>query len=211
LINPEFLSHEEIRQKAEEFRNQFIDSQVTIPVQIEEVFEIKLGIQPRLVAKLLNLTGIDGFLTKDCKQIYIDERIFNESFTDRRAHGRLRFTYAHEIGHLTLHKDIIDNAKFNSEEEWRSFRMGISEFDISRVEYQANEFAGRLLVPKTCLIEEVEKNKDKIRLFKEKFPQYDEDELIDTISRIICERFDLNSSVVSIRIKREEIFEELGL
>ena len=60
---------------------------------------------------------MDGFLTKDLKYIFIDEDIYY----DQRNENRLRFTFAHEIGHLVLHKKEIQNFEFRTEEDWIMF------------------------------------------------------------------------------------------
>jgi hypothetical protein len=85
------------------------------------------------------------------------------------------------------------------------------EDDLSWFEQQAYEFAGRLLVPKNKLIEELDKNKDKIEKFKSLAKYIDEDLLIRGISNIICMRFCVSDVVIDKRIKKEKILKELNL
>jgi Zn-dependent peptidase ImmA (M78 family) len=71
--------------------------------------------------------------------------------------NRLRFSIAHEIGHLILHGEIFKNLDFDSPEEWISNYSEIPEKTYSSIEYHAYEFAGRLLVPREALIKEIGK------------------------------------------------------
>ncbi len=55
------------------------------------------------------------FFSKDLNNIIID----HDFYMDQRFENRLRFTYAHEVGHLILHKDEIQQCQFRT-----SRRMG---------------------------------------------------------------------------------------
>jgi Zn-dependent peptidase ImmA (M78 family) len=101
---------------------------------------------------------MDGFITKDLKSIYVDEDLY----MDDRYYKRVRFTIAHEIGHYVLHRGAIENQKFEGEEDWVKFRMNIDERELSWFEFQASEFAGRLLVPVDALVEEFVKARQEI-------------------------------------------------
>jgi Zn-dependent peptidase ImmA (M78 family) len=59
--------------------------------------------------------------------------------------NRARFTLAHEVGHIVLHKDFIDAQNFKEEAEWRTFVLN----DLHRdpMEVQANIFAAYFLMP----------------------------------------------------------------
>lgn len=196
---------EDIWDRVEEFRNEYINPTDTVPVPIEEVLEIIIQIEPIPIAQLEKQTGVDGFLSKDFTQIYIDEYVYN----DQRMLKRLRFTYAHELAHLVLHRSFIDNIEISSEQEWIDFRTGLSENDLSRFEFQAYEFAGRLLVPKKKLIEQLENKRPEIEKFIETFKPYSHEELISAVSRVICDIFVVSEGVISRRIVKEDIWDEL--
>jgi len=66
------------------------------------------------------------------------------------------------------------------------------------------EFAGRLLVPKEKLIEEIQKHQIKIDEYKSIFGE-GEEELIDAISRLTCDRFRVSPIVVQKRIRKEKL------
>lgn len=207
---PKFIHNDEIRQIADSTREKYSDGD-ELPVIMEDIIEIKLNIDIVPIAELSSRYGIDGFITGNFKEIYVDENNYYEADNNSISRGRLRFTYAHELGHLILHKEFVEELNFDSEEDWKKYRLGLSDDNVSRFEYQAHEFAGRFLVPKKHLRQKVEENRDKIKKYKALSSNYDETELIDYISRDICEGFDVNPTVIAIRISKEKIFEELGL
>ncbi|MEA3392071.1 MAG: ImmA/IrrE family metallo-endopeptidase [Candidatus Marinimicrobia bacterium] len=143
------LSNKEIREKADNFREEYASN--ILPVPIIDILEIDLKIDIYLIHGMLSEIDIDGFLSKDLSRIYIDRKIYE----DDRYINRLRFTFAHEIGHFVLHKDIIESCKFRNGEEWKQFRNDFREDTLSIIEQQAYEFAGRLLVPKNKLIKRI--------------------------------------------------------
>jgi Zn-dependent peptidase ImmA (M78 family) len=65
---------------------------------------------------------------------------------------RQRFTMAHELGHYMLHKG--KNTAFADTTFFRSD-------DMSSIEYQANEFAARLLMPENALRKLIDEDKVK--------------------------------------------------
>ena len=87
----------------------------------------------------------------------------------------------------------------------------MSEDDLFWFEQQAYEFAGRLLVPKKRLIEELENQRSKIDQFRALAESDDEELLIRAVSRIICDKFEVSDSVIFKRIKYEKIWQELKI
>jgi len=77
------------------------------------------------------------------KTILLDKR----AFMSPRMEYRLRFSVAHEIGHLVLHRDIYAGLQHATAAEWFDFISAIPDVEYGWVEWQAYEFAGRLLVP----------------------------------------------------------------
>lgn len=86
----------------------------------------------------------------------------------------------------------------------------MKEEDNSWFERQANEFAGRFLVPKQRLIEELEKNREKIQLYRELSGNNNDDKLKDAISKVICDVFCVSSQVIYRRINAEKVWDQLG-
>lgn len=200
FLHPPRLKWEFIRQKAEDFRRNYVHPVDFIPVPIIEIAELMLGIQPIPVAGLKKRIDIDGFLTKDLKYICIDLDVY----MDERQVNRLRFTYAHEIGHLILHEKEIRQCDFRTPEDWIHFHEDFLNDDLNWFEQQAYEFAGRLLVPRDELIREIQKYKDKIDEYRSIIGE-GEDELTEAISRLICDRFKVSSTVIQKRIRKENV------
>ncbi len=66
------------------------------------------------------------------------------------------------------------------------------------------EFAGRLLVLKEKLLEEIRKHQKKIYEFRA-IVEEGEEELLEAISRLRCDRFKVSGIVVQKRIRKEKI------
>jgi len=72
-----------------------------------------LSIEP--IHSLLDDLDVDAFLKLDLSGIVVDY----DCFMQERFQNRIRFSFAHEIGHFVLHKDIYKKIPFTSPEEWK--------------------------------------------------------------------------------------------
>jgi len=144
------LDYEQIYQEAEKFLKNYHPER-TLPIPIHEIIDIKLGmhIVPRFM--LEKRIGLVGFLSNDLSTINVDENVHDYQ------EPRFRFTLAHEIGHLILHKDMYKELSFSSQEKWKSIQMGMKDEIRQWFEWQANCFAGLVLVPRNELIDHVSK------------------------------------------------------
>jgi len=201
FLQPPRLTWDFIREKTEEFRNNYVKPSVRVPVPIVEIVEADLKIEPIPIEGLLEKIDIDGFLTRDLKCICIDNRIYS----DKRQENRLCFTFAHEVGHLILHSKEIQQCDFRTPEDWLHFREDFLEDDLNWFEQHAYEFAGRLLVPKDALKNELDYLQEKVNQFRTRFVNMDE-ELIDMVSRIICRKFKVSPGVIQRRIRKEKLW-----
>ncbi|HAV42167.1 MAG TPA: hypothetical protein DCW97_07200 [Acidobacteria bacterium] len=198
-ITPPWLSFDYIRQQADNFRQQYVKPPDLVPVPMEDVVELDLKFQIIPIIGLQDRIDVDGFLTNNLKAICVDYNVY----TDERWSSRLRFTLAHEVGHLVLHKEQIQQCRFRTPEDWIHFREDFTEDDLNWFEAQAYEFAGRLLVPKEELEQQIRSRSDEIRTFKERFP--DSPDLNEAISRVICGHFGVSDQVICRRIAKEKI------
>lgn len=199
FIEPPRLTQFSIHGMAEDFRRRFVEPPDLIPVPIIEIVETKIRIEPYPIRGLIDV-DIDGFLTSDLKNICIDLDIYQNP----RNESRLRFTYAHEIGHWMMHKKEIQACAFRNPEDWIHFREDFLEDDLNWFEHHAYEFAGRLLVPRESLINEIDALGDKIRRFRT-MAKGDEEGLIDAVSRVICRKYKVSHAVIAKRIRNERI------
>ena len=145
-----FIEKQQIEDAAEEFRTTYWKDQ-KYPIDIEIIVEIYLGIDIIPVKNLQNNNEIDAFISKDFQSITIDSDIY---YLDSSVNRR-RFSLAHEVGHIMLHKELYKSVSFDNADEWIDFIESIPEDQYAFIEYHAYEFAGRLLVPRTLLIESI--------------------------------------------------------
>ena len=200
-----FLSKTDIDAKADNFRNVYWKNK-EVPVNVEDIIEkeLKLTIIPE---NGINdaIEGVNAYISKDFKKITVE---YNQYMNDETG-NRLRFSFAHELGHLVLHKDIYSEFNFNDIDEYKNLIENIPEEQYDFIEYQANEFAGRLIVPLNKLKEEISKYKEDIKEYVKAFPDKPENRdsnyLLERISSIICHVFGVPRIVIEIRINREKI------
>ncbi|MFZ2399103.1 MAG: ImmA/IrrE family metallo-endopeptidase [Smithella sp.] len=139
----------------------------------------------------------------DLTAIVVDYDFYmNEKFATR-----LRFSFAHELGHFFLHKEIFANFNIRTIEDWKNFILNISDYEYSSFEWQANEFAGRLLVPNLGLVLAIEQAADIIK--ENKLIDYlesDPDAVLSRISPTICKPFGVSEDVIKRRVEREGLW-----
>ncbi|MGB8952540.1 MAG: ImmA/IrrE family metallo-endopeptidase [Candidatus Aminicenantales bacterium] len=203
FVHPPHLKFAFIREKADEFRQCYVKPPDLLPVPIVEIVELQLGIHPIPIIGLKERIDLDGFLTKDLNHICIDYNVY----MDEKQENRLRFTYAHEVGHYVLHKNEIQECDFRTPEDWIHFHEDFLEDDLNWFEQHAYEFAGRLLVPRDSLINEMRDLYLRIQKFR-KMAGDDEENLIQAASRIICKKFQVSPEVISRRIRIEKVWQD---
>src|SRR3990172_1395051 len=138
-------SYEDLRKKADEFLRTY-NPTGAIPVPIEEIVEFEFGINIVPVLGLQRQLEVEGFTSSDLKNIYVDEYVYTDYL------NRYRFTLAHEIGHIVLHRSLYDAHKFKSIHGWKEFINSMTEEEHSWLEYQGYAFAGLILVPNRNLV-----------------------------------------------------------
>jgi len=149
-IQVPFIDREEIKNRADGFRALWWGE--SLPVKIETIIEVKLKMRIIPTPNLRQLC--DAVMSINNRCIYID----NDTFLDDRQRNRLRFSFAHELGHYVLHKDIYRQIRiFNVYEFPQSILEQLSSEQHSSLEFQANKFASYLLIPRERLRVEKEK------------------------------------------------------
>jgi len=137
-----FLQDSELRRRAASFLREH-GAADCIPVPIEEIVEFRLGLNIVPAPLLSSSRGINGYLSADRSAIYVDEHLF------RNVETRYLFTVAHEVAHLVLHQHVYKS--FASDSEWREFHARLAQQDLKSAEYQADCFAGLILMPEATL------------------------------------------------------------
>ena len=192
-----------IRQRADKYRSHHWDG--NFPIDIEKIIEFELNIEIIPEHGLYSTFHTNAYLSVDCKQIRIDFQHYWNPQTRRP----MRFSLAHEIGHLVLHSDIIPTIRPTTVEDWKNMRMTIPDKEYDFLELHAYEFAGRFLVPKEKLITEVRRHCDDIKKIYDAYPDIGDDAVISGVANKVCKFFDVSHNVISRRIKFEKIWEEI--
>ncbi|MDD8017221.1 MAG: ImmA/IrrE family metallo-endopeptidase [Bacteroidota bacterium] len=193
-ISIAFLSVEEIRRRADEFREHYWGTKLPIDVELIAERNLKLFIIP--VPDLRYQAQTEVFLSGDLKEIVYDPG---------RSDVRIRFSIAHEIGHFILHKDIVSTLRPSSYEDWKEIQQTIPDGFWGRAEYQAREFAGRLLVPRTLLIDELKALRPLIERAKDAVPDLELPVIKEFVSPKLAKRFFVSDEVIVRRIEAENI------
>jgi Zn-dependent peptidase ImmA (M78 family) len=192
-------SKQEIWECADKFRDKY--SAGKIPVDIDAILDFDLKIRIHERKGLYKELNINAFLSNDTKEIFVDE---DDYFDDGKSHF-MRYTLAHEIGHLELHKDYLPTLRAKTVKDWIEIKSMLPESQYRVLEYQAYEFAGRLLVPPKLLKEKIKEESKNIELIIEQAPDLPISDIEEHLSSKICKHFGVSSKVILKRIENEEI------
>lgn len=143
-----YISDVDIEEYAKRFRKKYWGN--IIPINIENIIEEKLAIEIIPIPGLKNQINTDAFISSDWKSVYVD----NEKYLEDSYYNRLRFSIAHEIGHLVLHRKLYNKLKIKDTADFSKFLKDISGKQYGYIETQANKFANYFLVPRKILIKE---------------------------------------------------------
>ncbi|MCX7013101.1 MAG: ImmA/IrrE family metallo-endopeptidase [Candidatus Sumerlaeota bacterium] len=197
------LTQNVIRAKADQFRLDYwrLDK---IPVDIDLAIE-RYGLDIAPLPGLRALCAQEACVSMDCSTIWVDYTPANNLAQD----FRLRFSLAHELGHLLLHREILEwipQSGVQSVLEWaKRIREVSADLYSSRLEKDADEFAGRLLVPRNDLERETRKvldatpNQQYLRSFRA-------DPVREHLARKIHRAFQVNVPVIETRLRIEEVY-----
>ena len=174
-----------------------------LPVDVEHIVESKLKLYIDPEHDLMQKTDMEAYLRSDLAGIAVDY----DHYMDEKFANRMRFSFAHELGHFFLHKDMYASFKFESAEEWKEILQGMPDVEYRSFEYQANEFAGRLLVPREDLIHEIEKSVETLK--RNNMLEYLKGDPYAVLSRIspqLAKPFGVSTDVIETRVKREDLW-----
>lgn len=189
-----FLKNEEIWKRADEFRRKYWGDRV--PVDIELIAERNLDLLMIPVPNLRSQADTEAYLSGDLKKI-----VYDPDTPD----VRIRFSVAHEIGHFVLHSEIIKKLRTSSPEEWKEMQRRLPEAIWGRAEYQAREFAGRVLVPHENLVKSLKELEDVIQKAKKLVPDLEAAVLKELVSPKIAKKFFVSDEVIVRRMDAEGI------
>lgn len=190
-ITVPFIGNSYIKNKADEFRLKFWGKD--IPVEIEEIVEIKLKIKIIPIPDLMSQCGVDAQITSDFTAIYVDQKNYENDT------NRFRFSLAHEIGHYVLHEKFYKGLKISNFADVIAFMDEIDAEEYSHLEVQANKFGNYLLLPRkelsiirNTVLEEIRK--------KHNIKNIDEKTLNSYLAGYISPRFMVSSGAIEIAL-----------
>lgn len=153
FLKPEFIESEALGLLYEYEKN--IDPISAPPVPVAEIFESHLGFSLQF-SDLRKKYGDDKVLAEIyilSKKVIVDESLEPEEHP--QAEGRFNFTLAHEIGHWILHRhNVIAVADIPDLFGVTPPPVICRDFSKEPHEWQADEFAAYLLMPKEFVLEE---------------------------------------------------------
>jgi hypothetical protein len=196
-----YIPKERIWQEADTLRAKHPSGRC-LPVQVLDLAEFDLGLSLIPVDGLREQLDIEALLIGDLSSILVDKR----AFMNPRLEYRLRFSVAHEIGHLVLHQDIYTGFKHGTAKEWFDYISAIPDVEYGWVEWQAYEFAGRLLVPPEPLRERFEWAIQTGRDAGYSDWLAADEAALDYIATRIAPKFDVSAEVIAKRLRAEKLW-----
>lgn len=180
------------------------------PVPVEEIIEAHLGLTFDFadLPRMLNVPNVLGGTWFRSREVKIDESLDPDVFPDRL--GRYRFTVAHEIGHWEMHRH-----RYLSAEGQAAMFAGADNpvicrsNDRSQLEWQADRFAGYLLMPKDMVFaqwEAMHGNRlpyiaiDEIEDLKARWGLADDDRPTVDVARQMALVFEVSAQAMQIRL-----------
>jgi len=192
---PNILSYDDLREAAAAFSRRHWP-QGTIPVDIEHMVDVGLGVDIVPVDGLYQAVDVGGFLSSDGSAIFVDRAAYE--------HVKLyhyRFTLAHEIAHRELHGHLLAEAVYETPQDWYAFQDTIPEEDRRWYEWQANSFAGLVLVPPDALSSKVGEAVGLLRGSGVADPDLGEEATRSYLAEWVGRRFEVSADVILRRGK----------
>jgi hypothetical protein len=192
-------------ESVEAFRRQHLAGQGgQLPVDVFSLVELQLRLDVIPFDDLSAKFQVDAALTPDFTGIYVDAESY--ILWERGPvwkQNRLRFTVAHELGHWELHRNYAAGLKFASFEDFaRHFKAD----DPNRywLERDANEFAGRLLVPVDRLREHFDRFAAQISSIMPNWLR--SEDLRDKFAETVAPKFGVHQQTILTRLDRESLW-----
>lgn len=203
-----YLSYEQIAEQAINFLKR-LKYEGIIPVPIEKIIDRNLEINIVPIPNLFGAFGINAITSSDLKTIYVDEYLYTN--LDRAY----RFTLAHELGHIVLHRDFYRSIKIRGLGDWKKFITEVEEREYQFLELQANNFGGLLLVPQKKLKEHFELQLKWLMRSSilNRFDVLDRNDCVDLTLKILAEKlsdvFEVSPQVIRIRMDKSNLVKKI--
>ena len=202
-----WIDKEALWQRVEEIRSQYWP-EGSVPVDTETIVEIRLRLLPDPVHGLLSQLDMAAYLNVDRSGIVVDY----DCYMNTKFANRMRFSFAHELGHYFLHSDIYAQLAISSPQDWKEFTTSVPASEYANFEWQANEFAGRLLVPYDTLKNELGKLYEMIQKDSDlrDYLHRDQDVVLSRIAPTLRKKFGVSEAVIETRVRRDGLWPPAG-
>lgn len=191
--------------KIEELRGQYelLEEQQT-PIDVFTFFEVDLRLDPLPFDDFTAKYRVEAAITADFSGLYMDAEQYSlmEPGPEWKL-NRLRFTIAHELARFFLHRDLPQAENFSSLPNFARWTANYGGRKYT-AEQEANEFAGRLLVPDTRLLSLFEDFAPEAEKLVPNFMQ--SGPLRDKFADKVAPRFGVNAQVIAVRLDRDGIW-----
>lgn len=201
------MTNNQIWEKAEKLRARHEALRADkIPLDLISFVELDLRLDLIPYDHLKVDFGADAAILADFSGLYIDGEIFEWIDLVRGAQlNRLRFSLAHELGHLFLHREPFESATLQTNEHFLDW---LNEHNGRKYEFEreANEFAGRLLVPVGVLKDCFEKMPPAMDRKYGRHVWVSNTEIRSQTAELIAPRFGVHPIAIETRFDREGIW-----
>ncbi|MBI3986561.1 MAG: ImmA/IrrE family metallo-endopeptidase [Lentisphaerae bacterium] len=203
-MNVSFLDNETIWRTADDFRlSKDLAGHDLPPIDVFYIADVILRFDVIDIPDLQADLRMDAAIVPGQKTVYVDrDAIQGWERQDRWIEKRLRFSVAHELGHFLLHREYQEDIRFAHFDEFK--RWILEHRRNNRLEDQADEFAGRFLVPPDILREEYDRFQKKMAAADPSW--YDVEGMRSHVAKKIASRFGVNHQVIETRFAREGLW-----
>jgi Zn-dependent peptidase ImmA (M78 family) len=200
-IKVKFRDDETIRRAADEFRNSAELRGFDVPpIDVIYIAEVILKLDVIGLPDLFADQHKDAGLLADLSGFYVDEDAYMAwDKKNQWVEKRLRFSFAHELAHYVLHREEIIAGRPDSTQDFITWATEQNKHNSA--EYQANEFAGRFLVPLDILQREYDTQCQKLSATGTHWREIEG--MREYLAKQIAPRFGVTHKVIEVRFDRE--------
>jgi hypothetical protein len=194
------------RAAAEEFRAMYLTGKPYYRFPLDTVFIADNVLRLDVIdfPGLVNLTGSSAYVTSSLKELYLDEAMVSASESKWRGpsiKNRLRFSVAHEIGHIVMHAHLVAQVRCQQIADLPALINNQNPVKET-VEKEANEFAGRLIAPES----ELRPLLDNFGKLTANPKWRDDGSLRTKFADLCCKKFGLHADGIKTRLDREGLW-----
>jgi hypothetical protein len=170
-----------------------------LPIPIDDIIDPRMQLDifplPGLTKATAENDGIVAYVNSALTCITVDEDAWEAQTS------RYRFSIAHELAHMVVHRNILGQFHYGTVQEWQQAMKAIPSQDYGRLEWQANAFAGHLLMPTTELRSNFESIRNKI--IEQTNINPDDEGVRLIIEKRLADIFGTSSMTAHIRLEKE--------